>query len=261
MSSAFLVTVAIWKLPAKMWKKILLIMAGVLFLISVVMNQTRSLWLATAGAVPCLLLLFSKRNRLVNIMRFGIVAVLIVLATAWLSQYLLPGFDASEVIAERADTLLTQEAHMGPRERAFKVEMGSWLNGTLIFGRGLSFMQTITNPEDYQRRMAFGHLGYVTYLSQMGLIGLLAYGLYFPLMVLRDGRFLWWHSDLSVIRYMGLLGTASIVSLSIVFAMSSHFLMLGYFPSGALYGSMWSLARSAKKMGTRNNVATSGQQE
>jgi hypothetical protein len=254
MSSAFLVASVIWKLPTNMWKKIAFLMVGVLFLTSLLMSQTRSVWLATAGAVPCLPLLFKRKNRLVNVIRFGIILVLIVFATACLSQYLLPGSDVFEVVADRADALFSQEAQMGTRERAFRAEMGSWLNGTLVFGRGLCFMQTVRNPETGPNRIAFGHLGYVTYLSQMGIIGLLAYGLYFPVMVLRDASFLWRAGNDPVVRYTGLLASASILCLSIMFLMSSSFLGLGYSAPGVLYGSVWSLAKVQKRANSQDGL-------
>lgn len=192
---------------------------------------------------------------MVNVMRFGIIVVLMVFVTAWVCKHLMPGLDISDMATHRIKLLSednTRNIHMGTRERAFKVEMSSWLNGTLIFGRGLYFYQTIRNPESHTERIAFGHLGYVTYLSQLGVVGLLAYGFYLPARVVRNGRWLWSHGDLPILRYMGLLGAASIILLSIMFLMSSHFLGLGYFAPGVLYGSMWSLVR-IRKIATRED--------
>jgi hypothetical protein len=250
MSSAFLVTAVIWKLPANLWKKIPFLMAGILFFTSLLMNQTRSLWFATAGAVLCLLVLFKRRNRIVNIMRFGIIVVLVVFAAVWVSQHVMTELNVFDLATRRIKLLFDEDARIistGTRERAFKAEMGSWLNGTLLFGRGLYFMQTIRNPEVSTHHIAFCHLGYVTYLSQMGLIGLLVYSVYFPLSVVRQSRWLWQHGDGSVLHYMGLLGGASIILLSIMFVMSSSFLGLSYFAPSVLYGSVWSMARRERK--------------
>jgi len=263
-SVAFLLTGLIWKLPAIMWKRILYLMVAILFLTSLLLDQSRSAWLATAGAVPCLLVFLKRRNRVVNVMRFGIIVVLMFFAMAWVCQQVMPGLDISDMATHRIKLLFednTRNIHMGTRERAFKVEMSSWLNGTLIFGRGLYFYQTIRNPESHTERIAFGHLGYVTYLSQLGVIGLLAYGFYLPARVIRDGRWLWSHGDLPILRYMGLLGTASIICLSIIFLMSSHFLRLGYFGPGVLYGSMWSLVRTQKRATREDNVRISQYKE
>jgi hypothetical protein len=246
LSPAFLVTAVIWKLPGNIRNKIFSLTTGLLFLASLFLNQTRSVWLATVGAIGCLLVLFKRRRRVTNVMKFGVIIVLMVFAMAWVCQQVMPGLDVSELAVDRIRLLLaddTRNMHMGTRERAFKTEMSSWLDGTLIFGQGLQFMQTIRNPESGPNRIAFGHLGYVTYLSQMGLIGLLAYGLYFPLRVLHDAQRLWRNGGQPVLRYMGLLGAASIILLSIMFLMSSNFLGLGYFAPSVLYGSLWSLAK------------------
>jgi hypothetical protein len=132
------------------------------------------------------------------------------------------------------------------RKRAFEVEMDNWYHGTLVFGRGLRFFQTIENPEDPQKHIGFGHLGYVTYLSQLGLIGLFVYGFYFPISVIQNGLWLWRFIDLPVLRYVALLGVASITCLSIMFIMSAQFLSPGYFAPAVLYGSMWFLVRAQK---------------
>jgi len=245
-SAAFLLTGLIWKVPTGILKRGLYVIAGMLFLVTILLAQSRSVWFATAGAVPCLLVFLKRRNRVVNVMRFGIIVVLMVFATAWVCEHVMPGLDISDMATDRIKLLFeddTRKVHIGTRERALKAEMSDWLNGTLIFGRGLYFYQTIRNPESHTEHIAFGHLGYVTYLSQLGVVGLLTYGFYLPVRVIRNGRWLWSHGDLPILRYMGLLGAASIILLSIKFLMSSHFLALGYFAPGVLYGSLWSLAK------------------
>lgn len=264
MSAAFLLTGLIWKVPTGILKRGLYVIAGMLFLVTILLAQSRSVWFATAGAVPCLLVFLKRRNRVVNVMRFGIIVVLMVFVTAWVCKHLMPGLDISDMATHRIKLLSednTRNIHMGTRERAFKAEMSSWLKGTLIFGRGLYFFQTLRKPESPTERIAFGHLGHVTYLSQMGLIGFLAYGLYFPLRVLQDGRWLWGNGGQPVLRYVGLLGAASIILLSIMFLMSSHFLSLGYFAPGVLYGSMWSLVRTQKRATREDSIRISQYKE
>jgi len=249
MPSAFLLTAVIWKLPADPVKKALFLSLGVLFLATIFLNQTRSLWIATVGSVPCLLVLFKKKHRLLSVVSFGTLIIVTFFAVGWVFQRVLPGLDVFELATERIERLLERDATTtgtATRERAFVAEMDSWLKGTLILGRGLYFFQTIENPKG-EKHIAFGHLGYVTYLSQLGLIGLLIYGLYFPLTVVRSGLWLWRFGDLPVLRYVGLLGTASIICISIMFFMSSKLITLGYSGPAALYGSMWSLSRDGRK--------------
>jgi hypothetical protein len=250
MASAFLVTAVIWKPPANMWKKIVLVVAGVLFLATLLMNQTRSLWFATAGAIPLLVLLFKRTNRLASLMRYTVITVVVILGTALVVRQVLPGLSFFDLTTSRFEMLMddnTRKMQTSTRERSFYIEMNNWMDGTLVFGRGLYFFQTFRNPkEDWREYAAFGHLGYVTYLSQLGLIGFLVYGLYLPLSIIRDGRWLWYHSDDPAIRYTALLGTASMICLSIMFIISSQFLSSGYAAPGVLYGAIWALARQPK---------------
>jgi len=249
MPSAFLLTAVVWKLPADPVKKALFLSLGVLFLATIFLNQTRSLWIATVATVPLLLVLFKKKHRLLSMVRLGVLIIAIFFVMGLVCQRVLPGLDVFELATERIERLLERDATTtgtATRERAFVAETDGWLKGTLILGRGLCFFQTIENPKD-EKHIAFGHLGYVTYLSQLGLIGLLIYGLYFPLTVVRSGLWLWRFGDLPVLRYVGLLGTASVICLSIMFTMSAQFLSPGYFGPAVLYGSMWSLSRSGRK--------------
>jgi len=155
---------------------------------------------------------------------------------------LLPGLDVVAVVTNRIDRLINDKVHYGTRGRAFVTETCHWADGTLVFGRGLFFFQAIKNSPLGSQHVAFGHLGYVTYLSQLGLFGLLVYGLGVPLHVMRTGVYLWRNSESSSLQFLALLGGASIISLSVMFVGSSHFLGLGYETPGVLYGAMWVLA-------------------
>lgn len=249
MSAAFLLTGAVWKMPVNVGQKTLWLIVGSLFVTSAVSSQTRSVWIATVAAVPLLLILFQPRSQMMSILRLGVLVLFLVLAVGWVSRVVAPGFDISEVVTQRMSTLFDEdprEAQTLTRINQFRVEMDSWLRGTLILGRGLFFFQTIDEGEG-RDSIAFAHLGYVTYLSQLGLLGLLIYGVYLPLNVVRDARQLWHHRGLPVLQYVGLLGATSVVFLSIMFLMSSSFLQLGYYAPGVLYGAVWALARRKKR--------------
>jgi hypothetical protein len=142
----------------------------------------------------------------------------------------------------------TAGVHMGTRERALGVEMSQWWDGTLVFGRGLYFFQDVENSDDPAYKIAFGHLGYVTYLSQLGLVGLAVYGVCLLWEVVRRSRFLYFYSDQREVRYLALLAASSILCLSLIFVMSSHFLALGYFAPGVLYGGLWALVGTTPAM-------------
>jgi hypothetical protein len=247
--SAFLIAAAVGKLPEGMGKKGLGIALYLLFLATLLLNQTRSLWIATATAVPVLMLVLQRGQWLKIVLRSAAGCVVIILLLVTLCQYLMPGLDVRELAGSRIATLAAADAKMSgtsTRQRAFRIEMSDWLDGTMILGRGLGFFQKY--PEgttlDPLKKVAFGHLGYVTYLSQLGLIGFLVYGFCLPLSVFRNGWWLWRHAGEEVLRYLGLLGVASILCLSIMFVMSSQFLILGVFAPGVLYGAVWAAVRS-----------------
>lgn len=244
-AASFLLTAVIWGLPSALGRKVLCLSIGILLLATIFLNQTRSLWLATVGAVPCLLILFRTRGSLQRVSKFAAVLCVVVLALAAGLQRIMPGLDVSGLVGNRFERLVSDESvrvHMGTRERSFTAEMGNWMEGTMIFGRGLYFFQTIEKAEDAEYKVAFGHLGYVTYLSQLGLTGLLVYGLWLPFGVIRNSRRLWLDQDDPVARYMGLFAGATIIHASLMFVMSSHYLSVSSFVPGLLYGGVWSLA-------------------
>ena len=92
-----------------------------------------------------------------------------------------------------------------------------------------------------------GHLGYVTYLSQFGLLGLFVYGIYLPLSVIKYSRNVWLNGRLPIERYVALLAGSCMIFNSITFIMSSSFIGLGSFVPGILTGSIWVLARINNK--------------
>jgi len=251
MAPGFLISVLAWRAPRGVWKKAFWAVAGLLFIGTIFMNQTRSLWLATAAGGLCVMIVFGRGNRLRSVARVSLLGAVVVFGGIWLCGRVMPGLNVSEVLVGRLSKLFardTQHLHLGTRERAFAIEMDQYLHGTLVFGRGLSFFQTIPNPEAADRRIAFGHLGYVTYLSQLGLIGLVVYGLLLPLWTFLDALRLWRYQSDPALRYMGLLAGASILCVSIMFLMSSQFLAVGYFAPAVLYGGVIALARERRRM-------------
>lgn len=251
MASAFLVSALAWQSPRGVWRKAFWAVAALLFIGTIFMSQTRSLWLATAAGGLCVMIVFGRGHRLRGIMRVTLPGAIVVLGGVWLCGRVMPGLSVPEVLVGRMSKLFarnTQNLHVGTRERAFHIEMDQYLHGTLIFGRGLSFFQTIPNPKADDRNIAFGHLGYVTYLSQLGVIGLLVYGLLLPLWTFLDASRLWRYGHDPALRYLGLLGGASILCMSIMFLMSSQFLAVGYFAPAVLYGGVIALARESRRM-------------
>ncbi len=260
---AFLLSIAVWRLPRKILFKLLLIVISSLFIMSIVMNQTRSIWIATIAAVPFILILFQRSGRIPSFFRFVTILFVATIITVLIARWLIPELDLVDMAKGRFSVLtdkVASDGSVGSRARSFKVEMSSWFEGTWILGRGLFFFQTLDYGDSNIKfsGIGFGHLGYVTYLSQFGLIGFFVYGIYLPLSVIQYSRNVWLNGRLPVERYVALLAGSCMVFNSISFIMSSSFLGLGSFIPGILSGSVWVLARiNNKGLTGRVEVASS----
>ncbi len=244
MPSAFLVSAVLWERPRRLMVWVLYLGVGLLLLASLFLNQTRSLWIGTVVAALAVVGLFRGGDQWRRVTRAGIDLALVLVVAAFVCRHFLPGLDVGGIIVDRADRLFHDEAHMGTRERAFAIETAQWFEGSLVFGRGLFFFQTIRNPQAASEHIAFGHLGYVTYLSQLGVLGFCVYGILLPVGVLRSSTHLWRKGDGPVMRCSALLAGSSVICLSVMFVASSHFLALGYEAPAVLYGTVWGLARA-----------------
>ena len=211
---------------------------GVLFLVVFIVSQTRSTGLAFIGALVPYYLWFLKGPQAYRWQRFkGLIPVfiigLIMLAVMGLSA-VISGY------AERyAKTVETGEGTES-RWNAMRVELNAWLDGNPFIGRGLSFYA----GGKYKRGVfgiAFGHLGYVTYLSQLGLIGFLVYAFWLPLVILLRARLLLQqpHAPPEVVHLAAVTG-ACFIYYPLMFFFSSSFLSASYVP-GILTGGVWGL--------------------
>jgi len=248
MASAFLLMIVVEKIPAGRGRQMFFLWAGFLLLATLFLNQTRSIWLGTLGAIPCLLVLFRTRHPFQRIARFAVAAGILVVVSSWAVQRVMPGFSPLEMATGRLAQLTPDNPksriHTQTRVRAFNFEMDAWLNGTVLAGRGLWFVQKMRVSGDPEKDIAFAHLGYVTYLSQLGMMGFIIYAIYLPWGIIRGARQLWYYANEPHVRYVALLGGASITFLSLMFAMSSQFLSPGFEAPGVLYGAIWSFNRS-----------------
>ena len=248
LAPTFLLSGTVWRLPRKNLFKIILFVVGGLLLMSIVLNQTRSVWIATIAAVPFILLIFQQSRRIPSLFRFATIMLAVVIITVVITRWFVPEIDFGDMVKSRLYVLsdtVASDGSVGTRARGLKVEMRSWFEGTWILGRGLYFFQTLDqgDPNIPNSWIGFGHLGYVTYLSQFGLIGIFVYGIYLPFYVIRDSRHVWFSDCLPAERYVALLAGSCMIFYSILFIMSSSFLGLGTFVPGILNGAVWNLVR------------------
>ena len=166
MAFAFILTMVVWEMPHGLIKRILYTITAMLFLASMVMSQTRSIWAAAIGTVPFLLVLFKKRNKAIRIVQLCAIAVVVALGATFFCQYLFPEVNLLAILTQRVGMLFEKKPELAftlTRINQFKFELGSWLQGTLILGRGLCFFQKLVPIARHE--IAFGHLGYVMVMS------------------------------------------------------------------------------------------------
>jgi hypothetical protein len=213
---------------------------GALFLAGVVTLQTRSIGLGLVGAWLVYYLWFLKGPHAFRWQRFkGLLPVFI------LGLIMLVAMGISAVISGYgARYTETVEAGEGTQSRwnALNTELHDWLQGNILIGRGLSYYSANKYRGNIGRSgTAYGHLGYVTYLSQLGLIGFLAYGIWLPLVVVSKARRLLQqpHAPPEVIHLAALTG-ATFIYYPLMFLFSGSFLTIMYVPA-ILVGAVWGM--------------------
>jgi O-antigen ligase len=112
------------------------------------------------------------------------------------------------------------------REVAIEAELSDWMDGNVLVGRGLGYYFA---PEIGAQRgggeVAYAHIGYVTYLSQLGVIGLAVFGFWFPLSSIALARRVRANAQLGPwSRHLASLSAAVFIFSVFVHAMSGSFL-------------------------------------
>lgn len=201
---------------------------GALFLVVAISTQTRSWALGLIGGLFLSTIFLSKLDPI----RWRKNLVLVITLTLGMT-IILPFFNlsgAARNLQSRFHGLVEGEAEASNgRNEAAAAELGDWMNTNLavvVAGNGLDYFTT-----KYQLgvselgNIAFGHLGYLTYLSQLGIIGFLIYGVWFPMAVIRRAATVFRHSFLPSTRYLAVLAAASFFFCIVTFFFSGSFLM------------------------------------
>ncbi|MHB1132143.1 MAG: O-antigen ligase family protein [Chloroflexota bacterium] len=205
------------------------------FGVSLVLNQTRSLWIGFIVSIPLLVLVLRRPHAILRSIAVGTVTVVLAFAITTLT---LPHVDLTSVVGERVQSLVDEDQRVlttETRVSAFE-ELEYWYEGNWLIGRGAAYHFSMGLAQD--RTVAWGHLGYVTYLVRLGLIGLVAYGIFLPLVVIARGRRLIRGSSGEWGRSLAAVTLAVILLDSVAFLMSSSYLQ-SMPVSGLVFGALW----------------------
>lgn len=211
---------------------------GSLFLLTNISHQTRSILLGFMGGLLFFYGWFVKGpnslgpKKLKGLLSLAIIGALLIMMT---------GF--SEMASSYWDRLImsTSQKHSETETRAlaFKLEIRDWLDSNLITGRGLYYYD-VHGARSFGP-IAWGHLGYVSYLSQMGIVGLLVYGFWFPGAVLRRARrIIKVPGATPAVLHLACLTGACFLDQAIIFLFSGSYLQRLPVP-GLLAGAIWAI--------------------
>lgn len=230
----------IWRPRIKGLGRPLLIFGAVLFGVSVLLNQTRSIWISSIVSLPVIAMIFREGERWRKSLVAPAVAAIFLLLIFVTIDLAIPALDAKDIIGWRLRTLTDEEQrHMTTitRQLSIEREFDAWLEGTLIFGRGLFFFAREYEDTVGTYRIAWGHVGHLTTLSQTGLIGLLVYSFLLPFSVVKSALQLWRQSSHEA-RLMALTGGGCAIWYWFCFFMSDNFLAI-HMVEGFLFGAVW----------------------
>jgi len=224
---------------------------GVIFLAANITHQTRSVAL---GAMIGIVFLYGwfvrgaltgSRSRLLSL------AAVIAVTLSIIVPYLSLGEAAHNYVARMARTIDVESdsSETIGRRIAFEIEMRDWRDSNLALGRGLEYFQVYNRAGGWRESNAsFGHLGYITYLSQLGLLGFFVYALWFPFHVLRRARRQFRNSLIQpATRHWELLVGAVFLYDIAMFFFSSDFLGSSVLP-GLMAGFVTSFDRSSRSL-------------
>lgn len=230
--------------PAQGWMvKISWGLALIFLGLTVLFGQWRSVFLAVILAILSLPLILRRWEgfiRGVMVVLFGVPLLLITL------HFAVPSVSAGHLLQRL--TLVTNYLNLGrdipkedvPRWRQVKRDLEEWSKGNWLIGRGIGF--TAFLPDGTDANIAWGHVGYTSYLSQFGLLGLIVFAVYLPLQMLAAGKAVYFASRAGPGAILGLLTIVTVVLVSIICFMSSSYLSPTMHSAGFLYGATWSLA-------------------
>lgn len=218
---------------------------GILFLFSFFAQQTRSV---AIGIIITLIIYygwFLRGNQVFSLQRFLPLILTFAISITVISSFGLGNF--AENYLNKLTDLAVETTNINSRAESFDVEIRDWMDGNFIFGEGLAYFFRIGIGSDFEldvdaEGVAYGHLGYVTYLSQLGIVGFLVYGIWFPLaVILRAKKVFKVNYKSDQVRHLAGLTVTTFLSSVFTFFFSSSFINPYVIIPGILAGAVWAM--------------------
>lgn len=204
-----------------------------LFALSVIFAQSRSIWVSVIAVCLVLPLLLKKVSNFGKLLLLGVTVIVLFLI---LSNTILPEYDLPAMVTNR----LYFDQRDFSRLNAVQVETRAWITGNLLFGRGLAYNAADDFVRFYgenARTVSWGHLGYISYLAQLGLFGFLIYAFYIPILGLLTAYRLYQTGCSENIYRLSILGMSCVLYTLILFTMNGSFLQPEMIVPGLIIGA------------------------
>jgi hypothetical protein len=222
-------------------RSVQLLWAGALILFAscVLFGQWRATFLAIIIAVVALPLLLGKLHYYVRITKFSLIGVPLILL------FLVLAFPKIEISSffDRYGTKIDDYSLKNKlnisRYNQIEADLALWYDSNWLTGRGLSFSSFVKGTRN--KIISWGHVGYTSYLSNLGLIGLFIYGFYIPFKMFGSSKRLYTENAEWSIHLLGLLGCVTVIMFTVLSCTSSSYLSPLAHNIGFLYGAIWTL--------------------
>jgi hypothetical protein len=241
----FVLASLIWIPKIKDRDKIIVISSCILFVISMLLNQTRSIWLSTVAALPVGLLFFRPKDIHIKVFIWPIVLLGLFIGVFVITELFMPEIDVDDMILGRFESL-SEHPSVIARLISLESEMEEWGNSTLVFGQGLFYFAKYRVSHHI---IAWGHLGHITTMAQLGIIGLIVYSFYLPITIIKASKRLWKQTS-DEVRFLGLLAGIAVIWYWICFTMSDSYLGQ-HAIAGLIFGTAWRQAMLIKTPWTK----------
>lgn len=216
-----------------------------IFAASLILDQTRSVWISMVGAtvITPFLLRLSFKSVMYRVILLLVMCFFLVL----LFSLFFPGSSPFDIVLQRVEQLQLQYVTAtSSREVGGEVEWNAWLSGNVFLGRGMGSQADFAHNFLEDNTVAYGHVGYISYLTYTGLIGFIIYAVIMPMEVVKRGvRVYASYQHDSYVRSLVVMAIAGIVLHAIVAVFTSGYIS----PSnaGLYYGAVIGLSYSVRE--------------